>query len=235
MKLQNLEGFYRWHSKVYEITRSIFLAGRTEAVDLLALQDGDRVIDWGCGTGLNFPLLLRKKVDLVGIDDSASMLGRAREKFPEIELVQGDMSHYPFPEQADKAICTYSLSMVDPWKETIRNICRALKPTGRLVILDFGQLTGPLKLLAPFFSAWLKLHGVNPGMSLSSLLPKYFHGVKIRSLHRGYSFLALAEFPVLQPSPTRPPDRPFRVVSHRFIFPPGGSRPILSFDFTLNR
>ena len=234
MKLQNLERFYRWHSRLYDLTRPLFLTGRGEAVGLLAPQEGERVIDWGCGTGLNFPLLLRKRVDLVGVDASPSMLRRAGNKFPGVELVQGDMATLHLPVPADKAICTYSLSMVDAWESAVRNIWQGLKPGGRLVILDFVRLDGPLRPIAPLFSAWLKLHGVNPGMSLAPLLRKYFRSVEIQSPPTGYRCTAVAEFPVSCPAEAPPPSRPFRVVAHRFIRPPGGSAPILSFDFKRN-
>jgi SAM-dependent methyltransferase len=234
MKPQGLDGSYHRHSKTCDPTHPEFRTNRKEAVDLLALQEGERVIDWGCGSGLNFPYLLRKKANLVGVECSTSLLRKARKKFPGVELVQGDMATQAFPQQADKAICTYSLSMVHSWEQAVSNMSKALKPDGRLVILDFGRPGWPLKPVSPLFNGWLKLRGVNPGRPFFSLLPKYFRDVKIRSLRLGYILLALAEFPLPQPFLISPPTRPFRVVSQKIISHAEGQPPILSFDFSPN-
>ncbi len=61
----------------------IYRVGRERAVPALHLQEGSRVLDIGCGTGLNFPLLLDAvgpTGHVVGVDLSSEMLGVARRK-----------------------------------------------------------------------------------------------------------------------------------------------------------
>lgn len=63
----------------------IYGVGRHLGIPLLRLGPGDTVLDVGCGTGLNFPLL-RRAVGasgvIIGVDASPSMLARARRRAP---------------------------------------------------------------------------------------------------------------------------------------------------------
>src|SRR3990172_12612029 len=56
---------------------------RRQAVRLLALKQGDVVLDVACGTGLSFPHIQERigpQGQLIGVDLSAEMLAKAREK-----------------------------------------------------------------------------------------------------------------------------------------------------------
>jgi SAM-dependent methyltransferase len=68
----------------------------------LARQAGGRVLELGCGTGRIALPLGRAGVPLVGIDRSAPMLARARQRVRRarlqtaVRLVRGDIRHLPF-------------------------------------------------------------------------------------------------------------------------------------------
>jgi demethylmenaquinone methyltransferase/2-methoxy-6-polyprenyl-1,4-benzoquinol methylase len=58
---------------------------RKEAVRTLNLKRGDRVVDIGCGTGLNFALLqeaVGPEGKIIGVDLTDAMLDQAREVSP---------------------------------------------------------------------------------------------------------------------------------------------------------
>jgi len=96
---------YRKRSSRYDRTVSLFnLFGpfgfnipvwRCEAVRALDLQRGDTVVDIGCGTGLNFPLLqeaIGPEGRIIGVDLSDAMLAQAHRRAVEndwqnVELV----------------------------------------------------------------------------------------------------------------------------------------------------
>ena len=53
-------GRYRSSARFYDLISAewpVYRAGRVAAIDLMALRPGHHVLDIGCGTGLNFPLL----------------------------------------------------------------------------------------------------------------------------------------------------------------------------------
>jgi len=74
---------YERHADSYDLQTDWAGLDRAKAVDLLALQAGDTVLDVGCGTGLCFAALLERigpSGRLVGIEPSVDMLGRAVER-----------------------------------------------------------------------------------------------------------------------------------------------------------
>ena len=70
--------------------------------------DGDRVLDLGCGPGVDTAVFARRGFDVVGFDVTPSFLRRAREHFVEVtadvaadcqaraSFVRGDMRSLPF-------------------------------------------------------------------------------------------------------------------------------------------
>jgi len=66
--------------------RSVYRAGRLRGIAALDLRPGARVLDVGCGTGLNLaPLLGRVGPTgrVVGVDRSDKMLAQARARWPD--------------------------------------------------------------------------------------------------------------------------------------------------------
>ena len=196
MELHNLEEFYKIHAKFYDWTRPWFLFDRKKAIERLDVHAGDNVIDCACGTGLNIPMLLRRKAHVTGTDYSSSMLQRAKKKYPSIQFVQGDIATYQFDERADRIICTYSLSMVAQWEKAIENMQSTLKKDGRLVILDFHHpWRGFRKILYPLFRWWLRKHEVDPEKQIVPCLKKHFENVQVHAMRCGYNFIAVATAP----------------------------------------
>lgn len=65
--------------------RLVYRSGRVAGIDLLQLQRGDVVLDVGCGTGLNLPLLAAAVGPtglVIGLDRSPQMLAVARTVSP---------------------------------------------------------------------------------------------------------------------------------------------------------
>ncbi len=86
------------------------------------LQDGERLYDLGCSTGsLLIEIAKRsgKKLHLIGIDNSAAMIERARNKAKafgvDIEFVKADILEYPF-EPCGAFVANYTLQFIRPLK-----------------------------------------------------------------------------------------------------------------------
>ena len=75
-----VESVYEKLAKVYDLTFGPALhPGRLVALEGMGLKPGDRVLEVGVGTGINAPLYPRN-CQVTGIDFSASMLEKARER-----------------------------------------------------------------------------------------------------------------------------------------------------------
>jgi phosphatidylethanolamine/phosphatidyl-N-methylethanolamine N-methyltransferase len=143
MKMTNRwnQFIYRLWAPVYDVTvNHFFMPGRKRALEVLALQPGERVLIVGVGTGADLPLL-PKGVGVTGIDISPDMLTRARQKLPlpgrEVTLLQGGAQHLLVDEASyDAVIFNLILSVIPDGAACLRENLRALKPGGRAVVFD---------------------------------------------------------------------------------------------------
>jgi len=117
---------------------------RRQAVAALALRPGATVVDLGCGTGRNFPLLraaVGPQGRVVGVDLTDAMLsaaeGRVRaEGWTNVELVEADAATYEFPAATDAILSTFAVTLAPGYDQILRRAAGALAPGGRLAILD---------------------------------------------------------------------------------------------------
>jgi demethylmenaquinone methyltransferase/2-methoxy-6-polyprenyl-1,4-benzoquinol methylase len=98
------------------------------------------VLDVATGTGLVAAELERRGFRVTGVDQSAEMLARARERFgPHIELVEASAETLPFPDGSfDHLTVTYLLRYVDDPAATLRELARVVRPGGTVASLEFG-------------------------------------------------------------------------------------------------
>lgn len=166
---QDVKALYQSGAKYYDFTTLMYrLIGlrmntyRSLAVRLLRLAKGDSVVELGCGTGLNFPLLMEQigpEGRLVGVDLTPGMLERARERversgWKNVELVQSDIARCDIPQGVNGVLATGVFGYVAEYDRVIKAASEALVPGGRLVILDGKQ---PRNLPAWLFKVVLRL------------------------------------------------------------------------------
>jgi len=121
---------------------------------LLKFMSGNgRVLDLACGAG-GFSFLLEDLgFQVIGLDSSETMLGRARkfaeEKRSKVEFVEGDARELPFEDGSfDYVLFIDSLVHFEPpgLNSVFREVARVLKPGGKF-ILQFTDLRELLPLL----------------------------------------------------------------------------------------
>jgi demethylmenaquinone methyltransferase / 2-methoxy-6-polyprenyl-1,4-benzoquinol methylase len=109
-------------------------------VEAVQVSADARVLDVATGTGLVARSLVRRYgCSVVGLDQSAEMLGRARALVgTSVELVQGQAEQLPFEDGSFDALTfTYLLRYVDDPAATMRELARVVRPGGRIAMLEF--------------------------------------------------------------------------------------------------
>ena len=94
---------------------------------------GAKVLDLGCGPGIETKKLVGKGLSVYGLDLSDKLLEIARKNNPAVEFVQGDMRHLPYGDgQFDGVFAKASLLHIpkSDIPQVLAEISRVLKPKG---------------------------------------------------------------------------------------------------------
>ncbi len=155
---------YDWGARVYDALsgeRLVYRRGRIAGIELLELHEGDTVLDVGCGTGLNFPMLVGAVGPtgrVIGLDRSSAMLDMAERRitanaWSNVTTVHADATDFSAldlrADHVDAAIATYALSVVRDWPAAWECVTKVLRPGGRAGIVDMQLPTGRAAFLRP--------------------------------------------------------------------------------------
>jgi ubiquinone/menaquinone biosynthesis C-methylase UbiE len=127
---------------------------RLVGLRLFRPPEGASVLDVGCGTGAQLGLYSRLRGDLYGIDSSPSMLARAKQRLAgSAHLTLADARSVPFASAGFDLVLSMLTLHGMPLETRVTAISemqRLLKPTGRLLLIDFHP--GPYRPLQGWFS-----------------------------------------------------------------------------------
>ena len=134
-----------------------------------SLKSGDRVLVFCCGTGLDFPHILRKigkDGEIVGVDFSSEMLNKAKEKirkkkWENIELIEADITKFrdKLDKKFDVGVCTLGMSIIPEYKSAYYNLFSCVKKQGEIIIGDMQLASGWLARLNPLTIFLSKKYG----------------------------------------------------------------------------
>lgn len=134
----------------YDLLNRVLSAGidrrwRATAIRSLHLTDADVLLDVCTGTA-DAALAARTAARVIGVDFAGAMLALGREKVAaaressRIALVRADATHLPVrTASVDAATVAFGIRNVERPDAACAEIARALKPGGRLAILEFGE------------------------------------------------------------------------------------------------
>jgi len=208
----HMDAIYRYQRYIYDLTRKGYLLGRDPMIAGLEVPEDGSVLEVGCGTGRNLILARKRypKARFYGFDISEMMLETARENIAKagysdsITVTQGDASAFDCEAlfgiaQFDRVFISYSLSMIPPWREALPLAYDAVKPSGSLHVVDFGQQAELPKAFQAVLFKWLDLFSVSPRPDLEDEMRKLAEArggaLSFKHLYRDYAQLGVVTKP----------------------------------------
>ena len=120
---------------------------RKAMIKPVSFENGERILDMGCGTG-GATVFISKKAgsacEITGIDLSSGQLHRARKRQYDCptQFFEGDVTNTGFQANAfDKVFITHAIHEMprESRLQTLREAKRLLKPGGQVIVLDLDN------------------------------------------------------------------------------------------------
>lgn len=120
----------------------------------LGIDDGHRVLDMACGSGLALELAAVRGATCAGIDASPRLVAVARDRNPDADIRVGDMGALPWGDGTFDIVTSFR----GIWGTTpgaVDEACRVLAPGGRLALTCWGDVSKSAGawMFAPFLWA----------------------------------------------------------------------------------
>jgi S-adenosylmethionine-diacylgycerolhomoserine-N-methlytransferase len=164
----SMDRMYRHQRYIYDLTRKYYLFGRDKLISELPVQSNDLICEVGCGTARNLVLLAKRHsgAKYFGVDASAEMLKTARlsvDASGVSHLVKLETSlatdfsseQFGLARPFDRLIYSYSLSMMDNWREALDYAFTQLRSGGTIHVVDFGDQAGLPAWFKRALATWL--------------------------------------------------------------------------------
>lgn len=116
-------------AEIYDRTRGLPTEAMAKLIETLAtqLKKRERLLDIGVGTGRFAEPLQEAGFNVVGIDISKKMIGKAKEKGVK-NLLLSDARFLPFENKSfDVTISVHVLHLISEWQKTLREVCRVTR------------------------------------------------------------------------------------------------------------
>lgn len=161
MDAESIERVYSAFSGVYDlIFGRWFHQSRADALQLLNISGGEKILEVGVGTGLSLNFY-PKNCQVTGIDFCEPMLEKAKRRLrqyqlPHIELMNMDAMKMAFPDNTFDAIfAAYVISTVPDPHQVISEMIRVCKVGGKIILLNHFKNGNRListceKVISPF-------------------------------------------------------------------------------------
>ena len=164
-KARHVRGVFDSVASKYDVMNDLMSGGLHRAwkaytVMVANLREGDQVLDIAGGTG-DLSLAFAKKVGSTGqvvhTDINEAMLRVGRDRLINQGVVLPtlvcDAEHLPFPDQHfDLVSVAFGLRNMTHKDAALREMCRVLKPRGRLLVLEFSKVAKPLAQVYDWYS-----------------------------------------------------------------------------------
>ena len=147
---QEITRKYNWIAPIYDWFGILMESkARQRALEVAAIQNGEKVLEVALGTGLNFVEILKRNPNgwVDGVDVSTKMVAKARNRICKTgqrnyTLYLCDCRHLPFEDEAFDVIMNQYLLDILPVEDFIPILLefkRVLKEGGRIVLVNMTK------------------------------------------------------------------------------------------------
>ncbi len=164
-KARRVRGVFDSVASKYDVMNDLMSAGlhrvwKAYTVTVANLKEGDRALDIAGGTG-DLALAFAKKVGKTGqvvhTDINEAMLRVGRDRLLDagvvLPTVVCDAEKLPFPDRHfDLVSVAFGLRNMTHKDQALAEMCRVLKPAGRLLVLEFSKVAPPLAKAYDWYS-----------------------------------------------------------------------------------
>ena len=168
-----------------------------ETAEVLLAHGVTNHIDIGCGNGAFLAYLHQRapEIQIHGLDYSAEMVRRSRERIPGADIMEGDAENMQLPDSSfDGVSCHMSIHHYPHPEKALAGMHRILRENGIVLIND---LTGPhwlIRLMNRSFKRWnTGDHEIYPREKMEEMLRAAgFRNIKSRNL-TPFSYICCGE------------------------------------------
>jgi len=164
-KARHVRGVFDSVASKYDVMNDLMSGGMHRAwkaytVMVANLREGSKVLDIAGGTG-DLSLAFSRKVGATGevvhtdINEAMLRVGRSRliDKGVLLPTLVCDAEQLPFPDaHFDVVSVAFGLRNMTHKDAALREMCRVLKPGGRLLVLEFSRVAKPLTKAYDWYS-----------------------------------------------------------------------------------
>lgn len=164
-KAQHVRGVFDSVASKYDVMNDLMSMGLHRAwkaytVQVANLNEGDQVLDIAGGTG-DLSMAFAKKVGATGrvvhTDINEAMLSTGRDRLVDQGLVLPtlvcDAEKLPFPDKHFNVVSVaFGLRNMTHKDVALKEMCRVLKPGGKLLVLEFSKVAKPLEKVYDWYS-----------------------------------------------------------------------------------
>jgi trans-aconitate methyltransferase len=128
-----------WNTSLYNKKHDFVFKYGEYLVQMLTPQEGERILDVGCGTGYLTNLIAASGALVTGMDNSIDMIAKARNEYPHLPFRLASVTDFDFNEPFDALFSNAVLHWVTDKEQAIKSMYNNLKPGGRLVLEMGGK------------------------------------------------------------------------------------------------
>ncbi|HEY5407610.1 MAG TPA: class I SAM-dependent methyltransferase [Ginsengibacter sp.] len=148
-------GLTDWNASLYDDKHSFVFKYGEDLVELLRPQNGERILDLGCGTGYLTSIIAASGAHVVGIDSSLEMVTKAKAAYPQLDFQVQNATDFHFDEHFDAVFSNAVLHWIIDKEKTVDCIYNNLKRHGRFV-MEMGGRNNVVKIIKAMQKSLLK-------------------------------------------------------------------------------